>query len=93
MNIILIVMLVFLLFSVLKSVIGPTFWDRMLGMNLISTKVVLIIIIFASSLGLEYLLDFAIIYALTGFICTIFISSFIAERIKAKKNEGEEDKK
>ncbi|MCL1863270.1 MAG: monovalent cation/H+ antiporter complex subunit F [Defluviitaleaceae bacterium] len=87
MYIILIVMVIFLLFSVLKSVIGPTFWDRMLGMNLISTKVVLIIIIFASIMDTEYILDFAIVYALTGFICTIFISSFIAARRRAQKDE------
>lgn len=82
MNAMLIIMIVFLLCSVIKSVIGPTFWDRMLGMNLISTKVILVIIIFASSMDIAYLLDFAIIYALTGFICTIFTATFIAERIK-----------
>ena len=80
----------FLLFSVARSIKGPSVWDRMLGMNLISTKVIIIIIVFASSQGIAYLLDFAIIYTLTGFIGTIFISSFIAERIKADKNrEGE----
>ena len=82
------IMVGFLLFSVIKSIIGPTVWDRMLGMNLISTKVIIIIIVYASSQRMAYLLDFAIIYTLTGFICTIFISSFIAERIKANKEES-----
>lgn len=83
------VMVGFLLFSVLKSIIGPSVWDRMLGANLISTKIIVIIIVYASLQGIDYLLDFAIIYTLTGFICTIFIASFIAERIKASKG-GEE---
>jgi len=82
------IMVGFLLFSVIKSIKGPTVWDRMLGMNLISTKVIIIIIVYASSQGIAYLLDFAIIYTLTGFICTIFIASFIAERIKASKEEN-----
>ena len=78
------IMVGFLLFSVIKSVRGPSIWDRMLGMTLISTKVIIIIILFASLMDIYYILDFAIIYTLTGFIGTIFVASFIAERIKDK---------
>jgi len=86
------IMVAFLFFSVIRSVRGPSVWDRMLGMNLISTKIIVIIIVFASSQGIAYLLDFAIIYTLMGFISTIFIASFMAERIKADKNvEGDND--
>ena len=86
------VMVAFLFFSVLRSVRGPSIWDRLLGMNLISTKIIVIIIVFASSQGIAYLLDFAVIYTLTGFISTIFIASFIAERIKGDKNaEGDKN--
>ncbi|MCL2457102.1 MAG: monovalent cation/H+ antiporter complex subunit F [Defluviitaleaceae bacterium] len=87
---ILFVMLIFLLAGVLKSIIGPTLWDRLLCMNIISTKIIIIIIVYASMMNIDYLLDFAIIYSLMGFVCTIFISSFIAERMKSDKNDGEE---
>jgi len=65
---------------------GPSRWDRLLGMNLISTKVIVIIILFASLYNTAYFLDFAIIYALSGFIGTIFIALFLAQR---KRREGE----
>ena len=69
------------LFIIIK---GPSIWDRLLGMNLISAKIMIIIVVFASIFETAYLLDFAIVYALLGFICTIFISRFILERIKGR---------
>ena len=60
--------------------IGPSIWDRLLGMNLITSKVIVIIILFAYINGITYLLDFAIVYALMGFISTIFIALFLSER-------------
>ena len=70
---------------------GPSIWDRLLGMNLVSTKIILIIIMFASFSGIPYLLDFAIIYALTGFICTIFIALFLLEHNRKRKNRGKQE--
>ena len=76
------VMLLFLLLYIVRIVKGPSIWDRLLGMNLISTKIVIIIIIFASFQDTAYLLDFAIVYVLLGFIGTIFISRFLLGRVK-----------
>ena len=59
---------------------GPTRWDRLLAMNLISAKVIVIITLFASLYNTAFLLDFAIIYALSGFISTIFFSIFLRRR-------------
>jgi len=68
---------------------GPSIWDRLLGLNLIAAKSMVIIVIFATINRLSYLLDFALIYALTGFIGTIFVTIFLAERQKklAKDNK------
>ena len=76
------IMLVFLFLYIVRAAIGPSLWDRLLGMNLISTKIVMIIIVFASVNRIAYLLDFAIVYALFGFIGVIFISLFLSERTK-----------
>ena len=65
---------------ILRVKIGPSIWDRLLGMNLITSKVIVIIILFAYINGITYLLDFAIVYALMGFISTIFIALFLSER-------------
>ena len=82
-------MIACLLFSVIRIIKGPSVWDRLLGMNLVSTKIILIIAAFASYSGYSYLLDFAIIYALTGFISTIFISKFLSEHKNVYDREEE----
>jgi multisubunit Na+/H+ antiporter MnhF subunit len=53
-------------------------------MNLVATKIIVIIMVFASIYETTFLLDFAIIYALSGFIGTIFITLFLSERNKRK---------
>ena len=83
----------FLAAYIIRSAIGPSVWDRLLGMNLVATKIIIIIMVFASMHETAYLLDFAIIYALSGFIGTIFITLFLSERhrrkIKMEQDEGE----
>jgi len=79
------VMMAFMLLFVIKTVKGPTIWDRLLGMSLISVKVIILIIAFASLFDLSYLLDYAIIYSLFGFISVIFITFFILDRTRGRK--------
>jgi len=83
--IILWVMFVLLALYLIRVLKGPTIWDRLLGMNLISTKIIVVIIVFASLRGTTFLLDFAIVYALMGFISTIFIALFLSERKLGRK--------
>ena len=68
----------------IRTVKGPTIWDRLLGMCLISVKVIIIIIALASIYDMAYLLDYAIIYTLFGFISVIFITFFIQDRSKGR---------
>jgi multicomponent Na+:H+ antiporter subunit F len=56
---------------------GPTIWDRLLGLNLFSSKLIMIIVIFAYSIGKSYYLDIALVYVLLGFISIIFIANFV----------------
>ena len=65
---------------IIRAFRGPSIWDRLLALNLIATKIIIIIIAFASTEGIGFLLDFAIIYALSGFIGTIFIALFLSQR-------------
>jgi len=90
MYIVLAIMLGLLVPYGIRVAIGPSVWDRLLGMNLIASKIIIIIIIFASESGISFLLDFAIIYALSGFIGTIFIALFLSERNRRKGQGGKE---
>ena len=85
MYIVLGIMLGLLLTYLGRVIIGPSVWDRLLGMNLISTKIIMIIIVLASIYERSFILDFAIIYALSGFIGTIFIALFLSERNLRKR--------
>ena len=80
-------MLALMFFYMIKVITGPSAWDRLLGMNLIATKIIIIIIFFSSVNNMSYLLDFAIVYALSGFIGTIFLALFLAARIRGEKNK------
>ena len=83
------VLIVYLLLAFVRVIKGPTIWDRLLGMNVIATKIIVIIIIYAAMSDTAFLLDFAIIYTLSGFIGTIYIALFFAERKeRGKKNDG-----
>lgn len=89
MNIVLGITLGILSLYTVLAVKGPSRWDRLLVMNLASNKIIVIIIVFASLSGTTFLLDFAIIYALSGFIGTIFLALFLSERREGKKQEDE----
>ena len=73
-------MLGFTLVYLIRLIKGPTIWDRLLAMNIMSTKIIIIIVLWASYTETSFYLDAAIIYALFGFIGTIFITLFLAER-------------
>jgi len=73
------IMLALLALYMMRAARGPAIWDRLLGLNLISTKIIILIIVVASIYDSSFLLDFAIIYALSGFIGAIFLALFLSE--------------
>ena len=82
-----IILVVYLCIYIIRIIEGPSIWNRLLGMNLITTKIILMIIVFASMQNTEYFLDFAIIYAVCGFIGTIFLANFMSDRVIEDKSE------
>ena len=81
------VLIVYLFLAFVRVIKGPTIWDRLLGMNVIATKIIVIIIIYAAMSDTSFLLDFAIIYTLSGFIGTIYIALFFADRKERGKKK------
>ena len=65
------------LFHLGKIIKGPSIWDRLLGFNLFSVHIVLIILFYSIRTGLYYLIDIALVYALLGFISVMFIARYI----------------
>ena len=83
------IMLGYILLCIGYVMRGPSVWDRLLGLNLVSSKAIIIIIAYASFQNTTLLLDFALIYAIFGFVGTVFVSLFLSD-LQRKKREGKE---
>lgn len=89
MEIVMVVMVILMIVFLVRIFKGPSVWDRLLGLNLLSAKIIAIIIVFAYLSDTGYFLDVAIIYALFGFISEIFTALFLADRTKEQKEKEE----
>ncbi len=66
--------------SLIRAVIGPTVWDRLLGIGLSASKITLAVIITAVSIPENYLLDLAMLFSVLGFLVTVLLSRYIERR-------------
>jgi multicomponent Na+:H+ antiporter subunit F len=57
-----------------RVVKGPTRGDRIIGINVVGTKTIVMIALIAFVLRETYFLDVVLVYALISFIASIFIS-------------------
>ena len=78
------ILLAYMIVFVFMTIKGPSIWDRLLGMTLISVKGILLIVAYASIFDRAYMLDYAIICTLFGFISVLFIAYFIMDRSKSR---------
>lgn len=74
------VMIFLIVLSILRIILGPSIWDRLVGLNLLAAKVNILIILTAYFLELEYILDIAISYTLLSFIGIIIIANYIKRK-------------
>lgn len=71
---------IYIALVLVRVILGPTIWDRLLGLNAISAKIIMSIIILSLITNQPYLLDVALVYALLGFIGTVLIARFIEKK-------------
>jgi multicomponent Na+:H+ antiporter subunit F len=64
-------LLVVMVMATIRTVLGPTFYDRVLAVNMFGTKTVLLISLLGFVMGRPEFLDIAIVYALINFISVI----------------------
>ena len=67
-------------FGLVRVLIGPTVWDRMLGFALFSSKVIVMAVLIGIIIDRSFMVDVALIYGVLGFIGTIMLSRFIERR-------------
>jgi multicomponent Na+:H+ antiporter subunit F len=72
-----IALLILMLISLIRVILGPSTIDRLVGVNVIGTKATILIIIMGTLLGrVEMYVDIALAYALLNFITSIAAARF-----------------
>ena len=66
-----IALLVVMVMALVRALLGPTIYDRILAVNLFGTKTVLLIAVMGFLFGRPDFLDVALVYALINFISVI----------------------
>ncbi len=68
--------LVVMAMAFIRASRGPTFYDRILAVNMLNTKTVLLICLLGFVMGRPDFLDIAIVYALISFISVLAVLYF-----------------
>ena len=66
---------------------GPKFTDRIMAVNMIGTKTLLMVCVLAVLLQESYLVDVAIVYALLSFLAVVVLSKLVITLYRVKKSE------
>ncbi len=69
-------LLVTMTLGLIRALLGPTVYDRLLAVNSFGTKTVLIIAVHGFLTGRPDFLDIAMVYALINFVGTIAVLKF-----------------
>ena len=87
-----IALVVLMILSLLRALIGPTILDRILGGNVIGTKTTVLLLL----IGLLYddlgmFVDISIAYALLNFIATLGATKFFLRRLGVFMEDSERE--
>ena len=78
-HIIVVGLIIISLLSIVRAYMGPSVLDRMVAMNMITTNVVIIILIFAYLDNSPYYIDVAFVFVLGTFLGTLCILKLLRE--------------
>jgi multicomponent Na+:H+ antiporter subunit F len=60
-----------------RAALGPTIQDRLLGVNIVGTKTLVVVVLVTYIFAESFFLDVAIVYALLLFVVTIATSRYL----------------
>lgn len=80
MKIILYLLALYTLLSFYRVLKGPSIWDRLLGLNLVTAKIIMMMILLAVVQKTSMILDTALLYALLSFIGVLFIAFYVQRK-------------
>ncbi len=65
---------IYIIFTLIRAVIGPKIADRIMAINMIGTMTIMIISILAVKMNETYLEDISVIYAMISFLAVVILS-------------------
>ncbi len=74
--------------ALLRALLGPTVYDRVLAVNMLGTKTVLLLSVIAFLFGRPDFLDLALAYALINFIGVLAVLEFFRSRTEQAQSDG-----
>jgi len=75
--------------ALVRAVLGPSVYDRVLAVNMIGTKTVLLLSVIAFLYGRPDFLDLALAYALINFISVLAVLEFFRNRVLRRSTESD----
>ena len=75
----------------IRTIIGPRFTDRLLGINVINVKVIILICTMAVFFEKSYLVDISLVYSAISFLSVIVLSRIFISDYSNDKKGGQRD--
>ena len=75
--------------ALVRALLGPSVYDRVLAVNMLGTKTVLLLSVIAFLYGRPDFLDLALAYALINFIGVLAVLEFFRSRSQRRRDELE----
>lgn len=70
-------LLIFIIFALIRAVLGPTVPDRAVALDIINTLVIASMILLSAAYKSIIYVDVAIVYAILSFISTLYIAKYL----------------
>ena len=67
-------------FCLWRAMLGPRFTDRIIAVNIVSTKVVVLISMLSLYIGKSYLVDICLVYAIISFLSVVVLTRAFLDR-------------
>lgn len=81
-----IVLAVLIIFSIIRSVLGPGIADRIIAVNMTGTMIIMVIAILSVFLNENYLVDVCLIYAMISFLGVVVLCKVYTGVYLQRKN-------
>jgi len=75
--VVLLLLFIGIIIAVIRILKGPTAADRVVGLDVVNTIVIISMVLFGAIYNEIFYIDVAIVYALLSFVSTLFIAKYL----------------